>query len=46
MGIQEEEVQDKGIRNIFDKIIAEKMSKSQERDTHSGTGSLQDTKHT
>jgi hypothetical protein len=43
-GIEEwEELQDKGIYNIFNKI---KCPKSQESFDHSGTGSLQDTKQT
>jgi hypothetical protein len=46
MGSKEEEVQAKGIHNIFNEIIAEKTSKSWERVAHSGTGSLQDTKQT
>jgi hypothetical protein len=46
MGIEEEEeVQAKGICNIFNKIIPENP-KSTENYAHSGTGSLQDTKQT
>jgi hypothetical protein len=45
MGIkEEEEVQAKGIHNIFSKIIAEKFPKSQEGAVHSATGSFQNTK--
>jgi hypothetical protein len=45
MGIEEgEEVQAKGICNIFNKII--KIPKSRQNYAHSGTGSLQDTKQT
>jgi archaeosine-15-forming tRNA-guanine transglycosylase len=40
-----EEVQAKGIHNIFNKIIR-KFPKSREHSAHSGTGSLQDTKQT
>jgi hypothetical protein len=40
MGI-EEEVQEKGMRNIFNKIVTEKFPKSRENYAHSGTGSLQ-----
>jgi hypothetical protein len=41
MDIEErEEVQAKGIRNIFNKITAENSPKSQERDTHTGTRGL------
>jgi hypothetical protein len=44
VGIEEgEEIQAKGICNIFNKIIR-KFSKSRENYAHSGTGSLQDTK--
>jgi cephalosporin-C deacetylase-like acetyl esterase len=47
MGIEEEEeVQAKGIHNIFNKIITEKFSKSRENYAHSGTESLQDTQQT
>jgi hypothetical protein len=46
MGIEEgEEVQAKGIHNIFNKIIT-KFPKSRENYAHSGTESLQDTKQT
>jgi esterase/lipase len=45
IGIEEEEVQAKGICNIFLKII-QKFSKSPESFAHSGKGSLQDTKKT
>jgi hypothetical protein len=41
-----EEMQAKGIHNIFNKIIAENFPMSQKRDAHLGTGSLQDTKET
>jgi hypothetical protein len=42
MGIEEgEEVQAKGIHNIFNKIITEKFCYA-----HPGTGIHQDTKHT
>jgi hypothetical protein len=45
MGIEEEEeVQAKWIRNMFNKI--RKFPKSRENYAHSGTGSLQDTKQT
>jgi hypothetical protein len=40
-GIEEEEVQAKGISNIFNKMTENFLSLA-----HSGTGSLQDTKHT
>jgi archaeosine-15-forming tRNA-guanine transglycosylase len=46
MGIEEgEEVQAKGIHNIFDKIIIEN-NKPRESYAYSGTRSLQDTKWT
>jgi hypothetical protein len=46
MGIEEgEEVQAKGIHNIFNKIITI-FPKPRENYAHSGTGSLQDTKKT
>jgi hypothetical protein len=45
MGIEGEEVQAKGIHNIFDKIIIE-FPKSRENYAHLGTGSLHDTKQT
>jgi archaeosine-15-forming tRNA-guanine transglycosylase len=46
MGNEEgEEVQAKGICNIFNKIITE-FPKSRESYAHSGTGTLQDTKQT
>jgi hypothetical protein len=46
MGIEEgEEVQAKGICNIFNKIITENFPNLGENYAHSGTGSLQDTKH-
>jgi hypothetical protein len=45
MGIEEEEVQVKGIRNIFNKIIA-KTFPNLERVAHLVIGSLQDTKQT
>jgi hypothetical protein len=45
MGIEEgEEVQAKGIQNIFNKKNNRKFSKPRESYAHSGTGSLQDTK--
>jgi hypothetical protein len=40
-----EEVEAKGICNIFNKIVT-KFSESQESFAHSDTGSLQDTKQT
>jgi hypothetical protein len=44
MGIEEgEEVQAKGICNIFNKIIT-KFPKSRKNYAYSGTGSLQDTR--
>jgi hypothetical protein len=47
MGLEEgEEVQAKGMHNIFNKIITEKFPKFRERYAHSGTGSLQNTKQT
>jgi hypothetical protein len=47
MGIEEgEEVQEKGIHNIFNKIIKENFQNLKENYAHSGTGSLQDTKQT
>jgi hypothetical protein len=46
MRIEEEEMQAKGMCNIFNKIVAEKFPKSRENYAHSGTGSLQDTKQT
>jgi hypothetical protein len=46
MGIEEgEEVQAKGMHNIFNKIITE-FYKSRENYAHSGTGSLQNTEQT
>jgi hypothetical protein len=46
MGIEEgEEVQAKGIHNIFNKIVMENFPNI-ESFAHSGTGSLQDTKQT
>jgi hypothetical protein len=45
MGVEEgEEVQAKGIHNIFNKTI--KLPTSREKDVHSGIGTLQDTKQT
>jgi cephalosporin-C deacetylase-like acetyl esterase len=46
MAIEEEEVQAKGMYNIFNKINNRKLPKSRENDAHSGTGSLQNTKQT
>jgi hypothetical protein len=44
MGIEEEEeVQAKGISNIFNKIAPENIP-NLEKDAHSSTGSFQDTK--
>jgi hypothetical protein len=41
MGIEEgEEVQPKGIHNIYNKIISEKFPKSTQIYAHSGTGRL------
>jgi hypothetical protein len=46
MGIEEgEEVQAKGIHNIFNKIVTENFPNI-ESFAHSGAGSLQDTKQT
>jgi hypothetical protein len=46
MGFEEgEEVQSKGIDNIFKEIIAENFQISRKR-CHPGTGSLQDNKQT
>ena len=39
-----EEVQVKGRKSIFNKIIRENFSKFKERDTYQGTGSIQNTK--
>jgi hypothetical protein len=45
MGTAEgEEVQAKGICNIFNKTFNRQFPQSRERFAHSGTGSLQDTK--
>jgi hypothetical protein len=47
MGIEEgEEVQAKGISNIFNKNNNRKFPKSRKDYAHTGTGSLQDTKQT
>jgi hypothetical protein len=40
MGIKEEERQAKGIHNILNKIRAENFPNLEEKDEHSGTGSL------
>jgi hypothetical protein len=46
MGLKNgKQVQAKGISNIFNKIIAENFPNLEKR-THSGTGSLQNTKQT
>jgi hypothetical protein len=46
MGIEEgEEVQEKGVCNIFNKIITENFP-NLEKTAHSGTGSFQNTKQT
>jgi chromosome segregation ATPase len=46
IGTEEEEVQEKGICNIFNKNNDRKFPKSRESFAHSGTGSLKDTKQT
>jgi hypothetical protein len=47
MGIEEaEEVEARGIGNIFNNIIAEKLPKSHETDAYPGTGDLYDFKVT
>jgi hypothetical protein len=47
MGIEEgEEVQEKGIHNIFNINNNRKIPKSRENYAHTGTGSLQDTRQT
>jgi hypothetical protein len=47
MGIEGgEEVQAKGIRNIFNKIMTENFPNLEKTYVLSGTGSLQDTKQT
>jgi hypothetical protein len=47
IGIEEgEEVQEKGICNMFKENTNRKFPKSRENYAHSGTGSLQDTKQT
>jgi hypothetical protein len=45
MGIEEEEeVQAKGVGNIFNKIVAENFPNLKKEIAHPGTGSLWDTK--